>query len=208
MKIDLKSNQKVRYVFYLVGLLIWLAITVYIYINFIEPTPGISPDPAQTQDLKSKKISSKSEDDFKANMGVNETILKTNPFVELSSIRVANSTGSNEQAGINRSKAMATGNEGLPQIPSSFPKPTVGSLPLPAILGGGNTNIPTSVQKTPQAVASAVVQGVFTGTNGKNMAIMSDGKIVSTGDTYQDDRISYIGGDGIQFNDGHTISYK
>ena len=55
---------------------------------------------------------------------------------------------------------------------------------------------------------SASVQGVLTGDDGENMAIMSDGRVVQEGDTYQDGRIAYIGGDGITFEDGHSISYK
>ena len=40
------------------------------------------------------------------------------------------------------------------------------------------------------------------------MAIMSDGKVVSAGDNYNGNRIAYIGGDGIKFDNGHSIGYK
>ena len=36
---------------------------------------------------------------------------------------------------------------------------------------------------------------------------MSDGSVVSAGESYQDGRIAYIGGDGIHFDDGSSIKY-
>ena len=39
------------------------------------------------------------------------------------------------------------------------------------------------------------------------MAIMSDGSVVYEGETYQDGRIAYIGGDGITFDDGSSLKY-
>lgn len=91
----------------------------------------------------------------------------------------------------------------LPTIPQTAPAP-VGDVPVPAVprqpvlppagAVGGNT--------------PAGVQGVLTGGRGGNMAIMSDGTVVSEGDTYQDQRIAYIGGDGITFDNGHHLDYK
>lgn len=40
------------------------------------------------------------------------------------------------------------------------------------------------------------------------MAIMSDGTVVSEGEYYNDNRISWIGGDGIHFENGESIKYK
>ena len=46
------------------------------------------------------------------------------------------------------------------------------------------------------------------GDNGSNIAIMSDGKVVSEGDVYRDNRIAYIGGDGITFDNGTKVRYE
>jgi len=47
----------------------------------------------------------------------------------------------------------------------------------------------------------------MTGGDGNGMAILSDGTVLSAGDTYNDGRIAYIGGDGIHFDDGSTMKY-
>lgn len=89
------------------------------------------------------------------------------------------------------------------------------SIPLPAI---PNYNGHSSYQENPQSISTALperqisqpvtVQGVGTGDNGNNIAILSDGRVVSEGDTYNDDRIAYIGGDGITFDNGEKLQYK
>lgn len=111
----------------------------------------------------------------------------------------------------------------LPRIPTSSSSPSyqASSMPsyeaprpsLPAIPSGGAT--PPAVSTPPASIGngaapqkSASVQGVFTGSDGQNMAIMSDGTVVSEGDTYHDGRIAYIGGDGIKFDDGSSMEYK
>ena len=87
-----------------------------------------------------------------------------------------------------------------------------GSIPLPAI---PNYNGRSSYQESPQSISAALperqinqpvtVQGVGIGSN---IAILSDGRVVSEGDTYNDDRIAYIGGDGITFDNGEKLQYK
>lgn len=57
------------------------------------------------------------------------------------------------------------------------------------------------------AAAPAKIQGVFVGES-SSMAIMSDGSVVSEGESFQDSRISWIGGDGIHLENGNTIRYK
>ncbi|MBO6235637.1 MAG: hypothetical protein J6N22_02830 [Schwartzia sp.] len=90
----------------------------------------------------------------------------------------------------------------LPSIPQTAPAP-VGNVPVPAVprqpvhpSGGGTGTKPLGVQ------------GVLTGGKNGNMAIMSDGTVVTEGDTYQDQRIAYIGGDGVTFDNGHHLDYK
>ena len=99
----------------------------------------------------------------------------------------------------------------LPAIPNYQPRPEGLPMPnLPAIPSSGSgfvmsqNSVQNPISKSPN---SDEVQGVFTGDSGSNMAIMSDGKIVKEGDTYQGERIVYIGNDGIQFDNGNSISY-
>ena len=137
-----------------------------------------------------------------------------NPFVDVSALpKVGSQNNNNVIPGVNR----------LPAVPSSSrssnsnsysatPRPSLPSIPSSPRVAG---TIP-SVQKpsalpTPSAPAQpsapAEVQGVITGNDGQNMAIMSDGTVVSEGESYNDGRIAYIGGDGIQFNDGSSMKY-
>ncbi len=51
----------------------------------------------------------------------------------------------------------------------------------------------------------ATVQGVVVGEDGESVAIMSDGSVVSQGESFRDGRIAFIGGDGITFADGSTL---
>ena len=94
-------------------------------------------------------------------------------------------------------------NDALPAIPQTAPAP-VGNVPVPAI--------PRQPVQPPAGMAgekAAIgVKGVLTGGRNGNMAIMSDGTVVTEGDTYQDQRIAYIGGDGLTFDDGHHLDYK
>lgn len=119
--------------------------------------------------------------------------LVVNPFVDLNNLRT-------QQKEV---REVSSGNQGLPAIPSgaSVPPPSVGSIPIP--------QLPAGAMAPPNASAGgkAKVSGILSGSEG-NMAIMSDGQVVSVGDTYADGRIAYIGGDGIQFDDGHKLEYK
>ena len=135
-----------------------------------------------------------------------------NPFVDESTLPKLGSQ--NAMAGVNRLPA-------VPRSPSSNtttnrtftnPRPSLPSIPSSPRVAG---TIP-SIQKpaalpTPAPAEPAQtneVQGVITGNDGQNMAIMSDGTVVSEGESYNDGRIAYIGGDGIQFEDGSTMNYK
>ena len=102
---------------------------------------------------------------------------------------------------------------GLTQSPGQIPAsaralPQIPYVPRSNIPVG--MTVPSPTPTTPQApAASNVVQGVITGNNEKeNVAIMGDGKVVSVGETYNDGRIAYIGGDGITFEDGRQIKIK
>lgn len=96
-----------------------------------------------------------------------------------------------------------SGNGSLPQIPSYNPRPNIPSgIPMPASAPSSTPQVsaPSSNQPT--------VQGVVTGDDGNNMAIMSDGSVVSAGESYKDGRVAYIGGDGIKFENGSSMKFN
>lgn len=76
----------------------------------------------------------------------------------------------------------------------------IGEIPAP--LGSR----PSEAAQVPSGPVE--VQGVLMGNDGSSMAILSDGSVVETGDTYKDGRIAYIGGDGIKFDDGSSMQFK
>ncbi len=101
---------------------------------------------------------------------------------------------------------------GAPSAPAAVP-----AAPLPAIPHGSPAPAPPLARipslPVPQGVlpvpsGSPVIQGVFTGEDGTtNIAILSDGKIVAEGEELSGKRIRVIDGNGIQFENGGSISY-
>lgn len=144
---------------------------------------------------------------------LNPEILKVNPFV-----KIKNFVASDEQVPASTTASQGMGS--MPAIPSvraaSVPSYSAGALPaIPSFNGSiPRPSLPSAAPSTsaPAAPAggsggAATVQGVFTGSDGNNMAIMSDGSIVGVGEKYNDNRIAYIGGDGIQFDNGTSMKY-
>lgn len=96
----------------------------------------------------------------------------------------------------------------LPAIPNYQPRPEGLPLPsIPVIPGNGPVVASGSSMQGPGSYSSTAIQGIFTGNSGSNMAILSDGKVVKEGDAYGGSRIAVIGGDGIQLDNGNSISY-
>lgn len=95
-----------------------------------------------------------------------------------------------------------TASADLPVIPGRQPK-----VNLPVIPNGGQGQRQAEAGAQPQQNAPAKVQGVFIGGD-NNMAVMSDGSVVSEGQYYNDNRVSWIGGDGIHFENGESIRYR
>ena len=187
----------------------------YTVVNLFSEKPKPRPvtQPNQTQQTAGKGADTSSSESESESVSISaptlDALLKVNPFVGVQEMN----GGEAGEGG----RTMVAGSIPLPAIPrmagSSSPgNPSYSaprSIPLPAIPGRGTVPIPSSSTSAPQPQAnSASVQGVLTGDDGENMAIMSDGRVVQEGDTYQDGRIAYIGGDGITFEDGHSISYK
>lgn len=138
----------------------------------------------------------------------NVDIAPINPFVEISQL-----VKTKKEADKANNPETSAKPAPVPVIASNRTSSTQ-RVPLPAIPARNNNshnsanapNRPKEANNQPSRPAT--VQGILTGTDGKNMAIMSDGKVVSEGDVYGDGRIAFIGGDGIQFDNGKTMEYK
>ena len=190
----------------------------YTVVNFFSEKPKPRPvsQANQTQQTAGKGADASSSESVSISAPTLDALLKVNPFVGVHEMN----GGENGNGG----RTMVAGNMPLPAIPRmsgsnpvsspSYSAPR--SAPPPAIPGRGSVPIPSGNMPSPAPSSSAPasqgdsasVQGVLTGDDGENIAIMSDGRVVQEGDTYQDGRIAYIGGDGITFEDGHSISYK
>lgn len=175
----------------------------YFYMNWADEQEAINR-PVDTAPKASASVLD-DDDAFPDSFNVN-------PFVEASAAPVIGADGQMTlpPAGSSTVRAMPGGGGGyhyngvLPAIPYSMPRPNLPTFQMPA-------HAPASSGSTPAASAPAsagpLVSGVMTGGNG-NIAIMGDGSVVSEGETYNNKRIAFIGGDGIQFDDGSSIQYK
>lgn len=181
------------------------------YVMFHSPT---APAPTSTHKEEAK-------DDSTSLSAIDVQALAVNPFVEVASGNVV-PTGENAVkpvAGNPTLPAIAAprpsvpsysvpASSSLPAIPAINPRPS--SLPVPGEL---NVKVPPAPDSSggdssTSSGNSVSVQGVMTGEDGTNIAILSDGTVVGEGETYHDGRIAYIGGDGIRFDNGDKLEYK
>lgn len=137
-----------------------------------------------------------------------------NPFVDVQAVKKDGgnipSSGPLPQIPTMQQAKPIASSSSLPAIPKSTPLPNLPAIPqvqAPSSPQSSPMPLPSGAPQAPKSSQQASVQGVVTGDDGENMAIMSDGSIVSEGETYQDGRIAYIGGDGITFDDGSSLKY-
>ena len=134
-----------------------------------------------------------------SSLSVAGDIFTVNPFIEIKEFDVSKD---------NIADMAAAHNPGtVPAMPRST------NIPLPAIpnhpMQAGIPQVSNPSSNQPPASSDRIaVQGIAMGDNGSNIAIMSDGKVVSEGDVYRDNRIAYIGGDGITFDNGTKVRYE
>ena len=198
MKLEIKSGYTLsKKTWYAIGIVIVLIIGE-IFMNFggTASNKTVHKGTAVPTAKQEQQKSANNESTIVATVSTDDALLQ-NPFVDIAAIKTGQAPAINGGAVTPQSAR----NSVLPAIPMmprpSLPMPGNNSIPVPAIPSGGQP-----------ALKTASVQGILTGDNGQNMAIMSDGKVVSEGDVYNEGRIAYIGGDGIKFDDGHSIGYK
>ena len=204
----LPRKEKLHYIGYTVLLPATALMFIYgIFTNATTPDPVTQKKPAAAQEAQQTQQVEPPNQMVVKNEAAKGNILAQNPFIEASMLSMMDENDFSMQMPSSYSHM-----EDLPSIPSSptyVPRPSLpSSLPtIPRV----NPQVPSVPRpSTPEQDTSnqPTVDGVLTGEDGNNMAIMSDGRVVSAGDSYNGDRIAYIGGDGIKFDNGHSIGYK
>lgn len=188
-KMNIKNKQHL--LINIVGIVILFLLSFYIYTLFF-PKQSTQQLPKSTNPQKTVQT----KKDTTTLMASSQT----NPFIELNQLKKTVN-------GVAPNTNVTRNNAPLPVIPAM----SAGNIPLPAIpsmpsLSNG-IDLPSAEPAKPQK-QQASVQGVLTGNDGKNVAIMNDGTVLSAGDTYNDNRVAYIGGDGVEFDNGNTLQYK
>lgn len=196
IELDLQIHNKKR-----IAIMSGIMIALSIYtLSDISNQP--SPEPYTAAKTSTSTPANESSDEAVAAATNNSElqIVSINPFIELKefdptvqNISDMTNTSSYENSSTTRAR------------PSN--------IPLPAI---PHYNGHINYQERPQSIpAPAIkpeqpitVQGIGIGNSGNSIAILSDGRVVSEGDTYNDGRIAYIGGDGITFDNGEKLQYK
>lgn len=119
-----------------------------------------------------------------------------NPFIDIATLHV----GSNP-AGLPLPLINGSGERMLPDIPRPMVSPEM--LPSP---GEIQTPPPSGLASTGGPLAS--MGGIINKADGSAIAIMNDGTVLSEGDTYKGDRrVTFIGGDGIKFDNGESVPF-
>ena len=95
----------------------------------------------------------------------------------------------------------------LPQIPKVV-MPTSTPVIVPPVQENRTIVNPLTMEEQKVSRDEGNVQGIITTDSGKNIAIMSNGEVLTEGERYLDGRIAYIGGDGIEMDNGKKIKLK
>lgn len=120
-----------------------------------------------------------------------------NPFIDLTVLR---GMGTASSSGMDLPYIEATGNRALPDIPRPAVSPDL--LPAPG-------EIRTPAAPVGAMAAEATMGGIIKGADGNSIAIMGDGTVLSEGDIYKGDRrVTFIGGEGLQFDNGDAIDFR
>ena len=170
------------------------------YKYVIAPANSIPAAPVKVQNEQAQRSDA---DKAAASSGRGPMI---NPFIDKSSIKELMPgidgdlpvIGDSHQAG----RTTASSFPPVPVIPHMPRSNTQMSMPIPP---QAQAALPQSPAKTRD---NASIQGIITSADGDNVAIMGDGTVVSAGESYNDNRISYIGGDGIHFANGSSIRFS
>ncbi len=147
-----------------------------------NPAAPQKPQPAKPNPTQGKPAPQKKEDEKKDQPIVlaSSSLFGENPFVEMTIL--------SEEHKAEQGK--------FPAIPSNIPVPNVSNIPIPPPPSG--ISVPTP------AAAPPVVTGTIEASNGAKISLMSDGQVITDGDS-SDGHIAYIGGGNAKFDDGKSL---
>ena len=196
-----KNDKKINLKVTLLAAVITALGVLGVYKYVIAPANSIPATPVSVQNEQAQR-SDADKKEAAASSGRGAMI---NPFIDKSSIKELMPGINGDLPVIDGShQAGRTTANNLPPVPVIPQMPrsnTQMSMPMPQ----AQAALPQSPAKTRD---NASIQGIITSADGDNVAIMGDGTVVSAGESYNDNRISYIGGDGIHFANGSSIRFS
>ena len=152
---------------------------------------------------KSSVVNNPDNDEVFSYASSPDQAVNINPFIEIKEYNP-------EVENISDLTSTDTYNSNITRSKPGIPLPAIPNYNGPAsyhVQTPLTSPIPSNI-KNEEPQQSITVKGIGTGEGGNNIAILSDGRVVTEGDTYNDGRIAYIGGDGITFDDGKKLQYK
>lgn len=196
IELDLQIHNKKR-----IAIMIGIMIALSIY-TLSDISNQSSPEPyTAAKTSTGTSINESSDEATAAATNTSELqIVSINPFIELKEF---DPTVQNISDMTNTSSYENSSTTGA--RPSNIPLPAIPHYNGHINYQEGPQSIPAPAIKPEQPIT---VQGIGIGNSGNSIAILSDGRVVSEGDTYKDGRIAYIGGDGITFDNGKKLQYK
>jgi len=207
-KVEPKNNTKqrksasvdIRQVGVLIVLLVMFFGMGYMIFGGQNSEEEVAENPVPAQEKQEEEVASSAIINEKDSIFVNPFIdsAKLAEFAKKTNPNLAQ----NADNSTNSSTVKATSSGALPAIPGNYPKPNMPAFNPPALPSADGSSGMTG------AGGPVKVTGVMTGSDGSGIAILSDGSVVSAGESYKDGRIAFIGGDGIHFEDGKVMEYK
>lgn len=160
--------------------------------------PALSPSAAApSQSQSTNAVAPAPQPSATAETLQQNTSFGANPFIDLTALR---GMGTASSAVMDLPYIGSNGTRALPDIPRPIVSPDL--LPAPG-------EIRTPAAPVGMMAAETTMGGIIKAAGGNSIAIMGDGTVLSEGDTYKGDRrVTFIGGEGLQFDNGDSIPFK
>ena len=175
--------------------------TYYAYEIFVsEESVGMA-----VEEILNDKPAEKKMTQVKKNKNATAEAIPKNPFISNKEI----STKAAEKfAGESKAEAVVVSQVTTPVTLPQIPKTQIQMQPIKIPKAETSRIINPMTMETQEVKSEGNVQGIITTDGGKNIAIMSNGEVLTEGERYLDGRIAYIGGDGVEMDNGKKIKLK
>ena len=155
--------------------------------------------------LNDKPPAEKKMTQVKKNKNATAEAIPKNPFISNKEI----STKAAEKfAGESKAEAVVISQVTTPVTLPQIPKTQIQMQQVKIPKAETSRIINPMTMETQEVKSEGNVQGIITTDGGKNIAIMSNGEVLTEGERYLDGRIAYIGGDGVEMDNGKKIKLK